>query len=61
MNISVIGVNKANLMEIINDKTVYVIKQDYWHKDRFVMTPISKADVNDLVRDDVLIVRIENS
>lgn len=57
MNISVIGVNKANLLETINDSSVYVIKKSYFADD-YQMIPIKKADVNDLVSDKVLIVRI---
>lgn len=58
MNISVIGVNKANLMDIINDETVYVIKKRWTHTDQLYLIPVKEADVGDLMSDDVLIVKI---
>lgn len=58
MNITVIGVNKANVMEVITDESVYVIKRDLFRADKFTMMPIEKADVKDLMSDDVLIVKI---
>lgn len=57
MNISIISVNKANLMDIINDDSVYLIKQPYF-SDRYQMTPIKGAEVGDLLSADVLIVKI---
>jgi hypothetical protein len=57
MNISVVGVNKANLMDVITDNSVYVIKKDYF-RPGWRMEPIAKADVNDLLSEDVLIVKI---
>lgn len=58
MNISVIGVTKANLMDVISDDSVYVIKNDYFNKDRWMMKPVKDADVSDLLSDDALIVKI---
>lgn len=58
MGISVLGVNKANLFDIITDDSVYVIKKDYFDKDKFRMMPVKKADVNDLMSEDTLVVRI---
>jgi hypothetical protein len=57
MNISVIGITKANLMDVITDRSVYVIKKR-WTRDSYDMTPIEEADVKDLFSEDVLIVRI---
>ena len=58
LKIEVIGVNNANLMDIINDETVYVIKGNYFDTTKFQMIPIKKADVGDLMSDSVQIVRI---
>lgn len=58
MNISVIGVTKANLMDVITDDSVYVIKEHYFDKNRYMMEPVKKADVDDLLSDNVLIVKI---
>ena len=58
MNISVIGVNQANVMEIINDESVYVIKKKWPHTDRLYLVPVKEADIGDLMSDDVLIVKI---
>jgi hypothetical protein len=58
MNITVIGVTKANLMDVITDDSIYVIKKDYCRKDRLTMKSIKDADVNDLLSEDVLIVKI---
>ena len=58
MNITVIGVNKNNLMEVINDPSVYVIKRLWTHTDKLAMIPIEEADVKDLLSEDVLIVKI---
>jgi hypothetical protein len=60
MNISVIGVTKANLMDIITDESVYVIKKAWLRKDEFMMEPVKNADVKDLLSGDVLIVKITN-
>ena len=60
MNISVLGVTKANLMDVITDDSVYIIKRDYFDKSRCMMQPVKSADVNDLLSDDVLIVKITN-
>lgn len=57
MNITVIGVNKANLMEVITDDSNYVIKKA-WLANDWMMIPIKKADVNDLLSDNVLIVKV---
>ena len=59
MGISVVGINKANLMEVIMDDSVYVIKKK-WCGDGFQMIPVKSADVKDLMSEDVLIVRITN-
>lgn len=58
MNITVIGVNKANVMDLIHDKDVYVIKQIWSHRDQLGMIPIKDADVSDLMSDNVLIVKV---
>lgn len=58
MNITVIGVTKANLMEVITDDSVYVIKRNLFNKNRFVMEPIAEADVKDLLSGDVIIVKV---
>ena len=58
MDITVIGINKTNALDLMKDKSVYVIKKDYFHKDEFAMRPIAKADVNDLLSGDALIVKI---
>lgn len=57
MNISVVGVNKTNLMGVITDNSVYVIKKDCF-RPGWIMEPIGKADVKDLLSEDVLIVKI---
>jgi hypothetical protein len=53
-----IGVTKANLMDVISDDSVYVIKHHWIHKDQYEMVPVKKADVNDLLSEDVLIVKV---
>ena len=58
MDITVIGINKTNVLDLMKDKSVYVIKKDYIHKDEFIMRPIAKSDVNDLLSGDALIVKI---
>ena len=60
MNIIAIKVTKGNLMDIINDESVYVISHDWFHKDTFTMKPIKKADVGDLLSDKTLVVKITN-
>ena len=59
MGITVIGVNKANLMDIINDPDVYLIKEGWVHKG-YRMVPISEADVGDLLSEKCIIVKITN-
>ena len=58
MNISVIGVTKANVMDVIMDESVYVIKKSWFNKDKFEMRPVKDASVNDLLLGDALIVKI---
>lgn len=60
MNITVIGVTKANLMDVITDDSIYVIKKSHFGENRLMMKSIKDADVNDLLSDDVLIVKITN-
>lgn len=60
MRISVLGVNKANLMDVITDESVYVICKDYFHSDSYKMRPIKDVDVKHLLSDEALIVRIRN-
>ena len=59
MNISVIGVTKANVMDVITDKSVYVIKNDYFHRDQCMMKPVKEASVQDLLSENVLVVKID--
>lgn len=58
MNISVIGVTKANLMSIITDDSVYVIKRSYFDENRYKMISVKETEVKDLLSDEVLIVKI---
>jgi hypothetical protein len=60
MSITVIGATKANLMDLVTDESVYVIKKNWLGKAGYRMTPIKDADVKDLLSDDVLIVKITN-
>ena len=59
MTITVIGTNKANLMEVIQDPNNYVIKKAAFGKG-FRMVPIAEADVCDLTAENTLIVNITN-
>jgi hypothetical protein len=59
MGITVIGVTKANLMDIINDPDVYLIKEGWTHKG-YRMVPIAEADVGDLLSEKCIIVKITN-
>ena len=60
MGISVIKVTNANLMEIIADESVYVIK-NHWAGNGYDMVPVGKANVSDLLSENVLIVKIEKN
>lgn len=57
MFIKKIEVNSDNLMEVIRDTSVYVIKKDYF-KDGYRMARIGDADVKDILSDNVLIIKI---
>ena len=58
MNISIIEVTKENMMNIVTDDSVYVIKRDLLKKDRFVMKPVKGANVEDLMSDKAVIIKI---
>ena len=58
MKITVIEVTKENMIDIVTDDSVYVIKDHYIQKGQFMMEHIKKAKVNDLLSDDVLVVRV---
>lgn len=58
MGISVIKVTRANLMDVIMDDSMYVIKNHWMRKNRYEMIPIVDADVKDLLSDDVIVVSI---
>lgn len=59
MDINVIGVTKGNLMEVLMDPSVYVIKKDTFFRDgTYRMYPIKEVEVNDVLSDNIII-RIE--
>ena len=60
MNITVLGVTKANLMDVITDDSVYVIKKNHFGRSPLAMEHILDADVKDLLSENVLIVKITN-
>lgn len=61
MDINVIGVTKTNLMDVLMDPSVYVIKKDTFYGDgRRTMQPIKKVDVEDILNTDNIIIRIED-
>lgn len=57
MYIKKIEVTEANLVETIKDESVYVIKKAWFH-DGYDMMPIGRADVRDILADDVAIIKI---
>lgn len=60
MNITVIGVTKANIMDVITDDSVYVIKKNHFGKGLLAMVPVLDVDVKDLLSEQTLIVKITN-
>lgn len=61
MDINVIGVTKTNLMDVLLDPSVYVIKKDTFYGDgRHMMQHIKKVDVEDILNTDNIIIRIED-
>ena len=60
MDINVIGVTKTNLMDVLLDPSVYVIKKDTFYGDgRYTMQHIKKVDVEDILNTDNVIIRID--
>jgi hypothetical protein len=57
MELGIIKVDAANLMNILTDPNVYVIHK-YAFLDRVEMSPIKKVDVEDVLSDKNLVVRI---
>lgn len=57
LGILVVGFTKAMLPELIEDKTVYVIKK-HWAGEGYDMVPIAKATEEDLLSDNIAIIRI---
>ena len=59
MKLSEIKVNRAILMDIITDDSVYAIVKDRgWHKDKPIMKPIKDVDVEELLSEETIIVQI---
>ena len=60
MDINVIGVTKTNLMDVLLDPSVYVIKKDTFYGDgRHTMQPIKKVDAEDILNTDNVIIRVD--
>ena len=58
MALTVITLTKENLMEIMNDECVYVIKRSNWSDEKHRMHPIKDVSVGELFSDNVIVVRI---
>lgn len=59
MKLSEIKVNRATLMDIITDDSVYaIVKGRCWHKDKPIMKPIKDVDVEELLSEETIIVQI---
>lgn len=59
MKLSEIKVNRATLMDIITDDSVYAIVKDRcWHEDNPIMKPIKAVDVEELLSEETIIVQI---
>lgn len=58
MKIEQITVTGVNIMDIIQDKNVYVISEGYFKKEECRMEPIAKCEVGDLISGKVAVIRI---
>lgn len=59
MKLSEIKVNRAILMDVITDDSVYaIVKDKCWHKDKPIMKPIKEVDVEELLSEETIIVQI---
>ena len=57
MYIKKIEVNASNLMEVITDSSVYVIRKNNWN-DEYFMLAIADANIKDVLSDKVSIIKI---
>lgn len=58
MKIEQITVTGVNIMDVIQDENVYVISEEYFHKEVCRMEPICKCEVGDLISGKVAVIRI---
>ena len=54
-----INLTNGNLLDVVNDKNVYVISVDVWDKDKFRMEPISKCEIGTLLSGKVAVIRVK--
>lgn len=57
MKITICKVDESNLLEVIQDESMFIIKRGGLFG-RYMMMPISHADVRDLTSSEVLFIRI---
>ncbi len=57
MNIKTVSVTSENVMEVITNPKVHIIKKR-WADQGYTMKPIADADVKDLLTNDVVIIEI---
>lgn len=57
MKIKTVTVTSENVMDVITNPKVFVIRQGWLNRD-YVMRPIKEADVKDLFASDVAIIEI---
>ena len=59
MKIETININKeGNILGLLTDESVYIIKQSIWSSEKAVMEPIRKCSIEDITNSDNLVIRI---
>ena len=58
MKIEIIELTEVNLMSVITDKDVFIIKSSMWYEERIEMIPIGKCDISDLLSGNSAVIRV---
>lgn len=58
MKIEQITVTGLNMVEVMQDESIYVINKDHFDKKAFRMIPIAKCEIGDLISGKVGVIKI---